>query len=164
MHCLESHVLCANYTQWWAIIDEGFDVAGKPWGGRFDQATDLRVERFTESISFDKRLYRHDIQGSTAHARMLASVGLLSEVECRLIVDGLEAIGEEIAAGEFAFDIAKEDIHMHIEAAPISRLGDVGRKLHTARSRNDQVATDLRLWTRDAIDGIDRRLECFKLP
>jgi argininosuccinate lyase len=116
------------------------------------------VEEFTESISFDHRLYAHDIQGSIAHAQMLAKVGLLTAEECRQIEEHLTAIGQEIAAGQFPFKTELEDIHMHIERALIDRLGDVGRKLHTGRSRNDQVATDLRLWVRDAIEQIDERL------
>ncbi len=130
----------------------------KPWGGVFDQATDRRVEQFTESISFDRRLYRHDISGSIAHAEMLAAVGLISDEECRQIVATLRAIGVEIDEGRFEFRTEWEDIHMHIERALIERLGDVGKKLHTARSRNDQVSTDLRLWVRDAIDRIDSAL------
>lgn len=130
----------------------------KAWGGVFDQATDRRVEEFTESVSFDKRLYAHDIAGSIAHARMLASVGMISAEECQQIAQGLEEIRQEIEAGRFQFKIELEDIHMHIERALIDRIGDVGRKLHTARSRNDQVSTDMRLWVRDAIDQIDRRL------
>jgi argininosuccinate lyase len=127
-------------------------------GGVFSKATDRRVERFTESVSFDHRLYAHDIQGSVAHAQMLAAVGLINEQECQQICQTLESIRTEIAADKFAFKPELEDIHMHIEQALIDRLGDVGRKLHTGRSRNDQVATDLRLWTRDALDRIDGRL------
>jgi argininosuccinate lyase len=133
-------------------------VAGKAWGGRFEAPTDQRVERFTESISFDHRLFEHDIKGSTAHARMLAKVGLLTAAECDQIVQGLSEIRAELEAGTFPFSIEKEDIHMHIESALIDKLGDVGRKLHTARSRNDQVATDVKLWVRDALDRIDARL------
>ncbi|HEX8201758.1 MAG TPA: argininosuccinate lyase, partial [Isosphaeraceae bacterium] len=133
-------------------------MASKPWGGRFGAATDRRVEEFTESISFDRRLFEHDIRGSIAHARMLAAVGLLTADECEQIVQGLSEIRAEIEAGRFPFAIEREDVHMHVEAALIERLGDVGRKLHTARSRNDQVATDLKLWTRDALDSIDTRL------
>ncbi len=133
-------------------------VADKAWGGVFDQATDRRVEAFTESVSFDRRLYAQDIAGSVAHAQMLAKVGLLTADECRQIVQALEQVRQEIEQGRFEFTIELEDIHMHIEQALIARLGDVGRKLHTARSRNDQIATDLRLWVRDAIDQIDQRL------
>ena len=130
----------------------------KAWGGRFAADTDRRVEQFTESISFDRRLFKHDIQGSAAHARMLSRVGLLTPEECQQIVLGLSEIQAEIEREDFPFDLEREDVHMHIEAALIEKLGDVGRKLHTARSRNDQVATDLKLWTRDALDRIDARL------
>ena len=130
-------------------------MAEKPWAGRFTGGTDRRVEVFTESISFDRRLYEHDIRGSIAHAKMLAHVGLLTRAECDQIVLGLTEIRGEIDAGTFAFVLEREDIHMHVEAALIDRLGDTGRKLHTARSRNDQVALDSRLWTRDALDRVD---------
>ena len=133
-------------------------MANKPWGGRFGGKTDRRVEEFSESISFDRRLFEHDIRGSIAHAQMLAHVGLIAPAECRQIVRGLSEIRAEIEAGTFPFVLEREDIHMHVEAALIDRLGDVGRKLHTARSRNDQVATDVKLWTRDALDRIDARL------
>ena len=137
-------------------------MASKPWGGRFEQATDRRVEEFTESISLDRRLFEHDIRASIAHARMLASVNLITEAECGQIVQGLSEIRAEIESGQFPFVLEREDIHMHVEAALIDRLGDVGRKLHTARSRNDQVATDAKLWTRDALDGIDARLAALQ--
>src|SRR5262245_55544129 len=111
----------------------------KTWGGRFSAATDDRVEAFTESVSFDRRLYRHAIVASQAHARMLAEVGLLSDEEARQIVEALDAVAAEIERGEFVWSVKLEDVHTHIERALIERLGDVGRKLHTARSRNDQV-------------------------
>ena len=130
----------------------------KAWGGVFTEATDKRVELFTESISFDQRLWRQDIAGSIGHARMLADVGLLTKKEFRAIEKELTAIGKEIEAGRFEYSTAKEDIHMHIETELTRRLGDVGRKLHTARSRNDQISTDLRLWVRDAIDRLDTLL------
>lgn len=133
-------------------------MAEKAWGGVFREATDRRVEEFTESISFDRRLYAQDITGSIAHAQMLAKVGLISADECQQIEQTLRQIGQEIDEGRFPFKIELEDIHMHIERALIERTGDVGRKLHTARSRNDQVSTDMRLWVRDAIDQIDARL------
>ncbi|HEV3137924.1 MAG TPA: argininosuccinate lyase [Pirellulales bacterium] len=133
-------------------------MAEKAWGGVFEQATDRRVEKFTESVSFDRRLYAQDIAGSIAHAQMLAKVGLLTDDECQQIEQSLHEIRREIEQGRFQFSVELEDIHMHIERALVDRLGDVGRKLHTARSRNDQVATDLRLWVRDAIDRIDARL------
>ena len=133
-------------------------MSQKTWGGRFSGETDNRVEAFTESISFDRRLYRQDILASQAHARMLAEVGLLTADEATQIVAALDAIAGEIDRGEFAFSVKLEDIHTHIERALIERLGDVGRKLHTGRSRNDQVVTDVKLWVRDAIDGLDGRL------
>src|SRR5947207_2630419 len=130
----------------------------KTWGGRFSGDTDNRVEAFTESISFDRRLYRHDVRASQAHARMLAGVGLLTADEAERIVKALDDIAGQIERGEFAFSTKLEDIHTHVEKALIERLGDVGRKLHTGRSRNDQIATDVKLWVRDAIDEIDARL------
>lgn len=132
----------------------GNGTQAKPWGGVFDQATDARVERFTESISYDRRLWQQDIRGSIAHSRMLASVGMLTDDERDQIIAGLTAIGHEINEGRFEFKQELEDVHMNIERALIERIGDVGRKLHTGRSRNDQVSTDLRLWLRDEIDGL----------
>jgi argininosuccinate lyase len=126
----------------------------KAWGGRFNEPTDAFVEAFTASVSFDQRLYRHDIQGSIAHARMLAHVGVLTASERDAIVAGLEAIGRDIEAGKFDWSVAREDVHMNIESALVARIGDAGKKLHTGRSRNDQVATDLRLYLRDAIDEL----------
>ncbi len=133
-------------------------MAEKAWSGVFDEATDRRVEEFTQSVSFDRRLYAHDIRASIAHAQMLAKVGLISQDECRQIERALEEIRLEIEQDKFPFRSELEDIHMHVERALIERIGDVGRKLHTARSRNDQVATDMRLWVREAIDRIDQRL------
>src|SRR5690242_3222716 len=133
-------------------------MSDKTWGGRFRGDTDNRVEAFTESISLDRRLYRHDVTASQAHARMLAEVGLLSADEGDAIVAALDAIAADIERGDFTFSVKLEDIHTHIERALIERLGDVGRKLHTGRSRNDQVATDVRLWVRDAIDRLHARL------
>ena len=130
-------------------------MSQKTWGGRFTGDTDRRVEAFTESITVDRRLYRHDIRASQAHARMLAEVGLLSAAEAEQIAATLDAIGAEIEAGKMEYTVSLEDIHTHIERALIARLGDVGRKLHTARSRNDQVVTDVKLWVRDAIDELD---------
>ncbi len=127
----------------------------KPWGGRFTAATDAFVEEFTASIRFDQRLASYDIAGSIAHARMLAHVGVLTEVEMTTIVDGLEAIGEQIERDDFGWSVALEDVHMNIEARLTDRIGAVGKKLHTGRSRNDQVATDVRLFLRDQLDGID---------
>jgi argininosuccinate lyase len=126
--------------------------------GVFDSKTDDRVERFAESVSFDARLYPQDIRGSIAHAEMLAAQRLLSDGEAQAIVAELKQIGKELDQGKLPLRIELEDIHMHIEQALIDRLGDVGRKLHTARSRNDQVSTDVRLWVREALDRIDQRL------
>ncbi len=133
-------------------------MAGKPWSGRFADQTDRRVEAFTESISFDRRLFKQDVLGSIAHARMLRHVGLLNDDECQQIERVLSEIRAEIESGHFAFVLEREDVHMHIEAALVEKLGDIGRKLHTARSRNDQVATGVKLWTREALDGIDAGL------
>ena len=130
----------------------------KAWSGVFTEGTDQRVEMFTESISFDRRLYEVDIRASIAHARMLSDVGILTVEEFRRIAEALVVIRREIEDGKFEYKTELEDIHMHIEHALIEKIGDVGRKLHTARSRNDQVVTDLRLWMRDAIDRIDRCL------
>ncbi len=123
--------------------------------GVFQAAVDKRLEAFSQSISFDHRLYAHDIRGSKAHARMLARQGLISPEEAEQIVQELSRIEVMIAEGKMEFRHSLEDIHMHIEQTLIDRLGDVGRKLHTARSRNDQVNTDVRLWTRDALDRVD---------
>lgn len=133
-------------------------MSHKTWGGRFSGETDNRVEAFTESISTDRRLYRQDIRASQAHARMLAEVGLLTADEAARITAALDDIAGEIERGEFTFSAKLEDIHTHIERALIERLGDVGRKLHTGRSRNDQVATDVKLWVRDAIDTLDAQV------
>ncbi len=130
-------------------------MSQKTWGGRFSGNTDARVEAFTESIRFDYRLYRHDIRASQAHARMLAKVGLLTQAEADQIIQSLDEIRADIEAGHMEFSIALEDIHTHIERALIAKLGDVGRKLHTGRSRNDQVVTDVKLWMREAIDELD---------
>jgi argininosuccinate lyase len=123
----------------------------KPWAGRFSEATDAFVEAFTASVDFDRRLYRHDIEGSVAHARMLARQGILTGEERDAIVGGLIRIRERIDRGEFAWRVELEDVHMNIEAALTADIGIAGKKLHTGRSRNDQVATDVRLWLRDEI-------------
>jgi argininosuccinate lyase len=141
-----------------ANLVPGVIVSSPSRSGVFSEAADRRVERFTESVSFDRRLYAHDIRASIAHAQMLAAVGLIDEDECRQIADTLTDIRHEIDEGRLEYRTELEDIHMHVEAALIERLGDVGRKLHTGRSRNDQVSTDLRLWVRDAIDRIDERI------
>jgi argininosuccinate lyase len=134
----------------------------KPWGGRFTEPTDELVERFTESVSFDSRLYKHDIRGSIAHARMLARVGVLNQAECDAIVEGLNSIERDIEQGQFTWSMQLEDVHMNIEAELTERIGEVGKKLHTGRSRNDQVATDLRLWLRDATDIVRAQLRVLQ--
>ena len=128
------------------------------WTGRFQQATDAQLRAYSESISFDWRLYPHDIAGSIAHAAALAAAGLLTEEERAQIETGLRAIGGEIERGEFVFKPGLEDIHMNIEAALTARIGAAGAKLHTARSRNDQVALDLRLYLRAEIEVIREAL------
>ena len=132
------------------------------WGGRFNEPVDAFVARFTASVNFDRRLFRHDIQSSIAHASMLCEVGVLTDIELEAIIGGLEAIASEIESGEFAWSIALEDVHMNIEAALTARIGDIGKKLHTGRSRNDQVATDIRLWLRDEIDAIGLLLSALQ--
>lgn len=124
------------------------------WGGRFTEPTDAFVARFTASINFDQRMYRQDIQGSVAHAKMLTEAGVLNAQECSDIERGLAEIQTEIESGDFPWSIELEDIHMNIEAALTKKIGVTGKKLHTGRSRNDQVATDIRLYLRDEIDNI----------
>jgi len=126
----------------------------KLWGGRFSESTSALVEKFSESVSFDSRMYRQDIRGSQAHARMLAKVGVLSPEDADAIVAGLDQIRAEIDAGTFVWSEALEDVHMNIEARLTERIGDAGKRLHTGRSRNDQVATDMRLYVRDVIDDL----------
>jgi argininosuccinate lyase len=135
--------------------------AAKPWAGRFNAPTDAFVEAFTASVGFDRRLYRHDIQGSIAHATMLAESGILTQDERAAIVAGLERIGDRIDAGGFDWSVPLEDVHMNIESALTADIGDAGKKLHTGRSRNDQVATDIRLFLREEIDAI--RTACARL-
>ena len=129
------------------------------WGGRFSEATDAFVAEFTASVQFDQRFYKQDIAGSIAHATMLAKVGVLTEQERNDIINGLTAIQAEIEAGNFEWRIDLEDVHMNIESRLTQRIGITGKKLHTGRSRNDQVATDIRLYVRDEIDAILQLLE-----
>ena len=124
------------------------------WGGRFQESTDAFVAEFTASVGFDQRLAQEDIAGSRAHAAMLVKQGVLSEADGDAIARGLDAIADEIARGAFVWDTALEDVHMNIEKRLTDRIGDAGKRLHTGRSRNDQVATDIRLYTRAAIDRI----------
>jgi argininosuccinate lyase len=132
--------------------------ANRQWGGRFAAGPAAIMQQINASIGFDRSLWRQDIRGSLAHAAMLAKVGIITAEDEAVIRAGLEDIADEIEAGRFAFEEALEDVHMNIEARLAERIGDAGRRLHTARSRNDQVATDLRLWVRDAIDGIDLQI------
>ncbi|MDR5860981.1 argininosuccinate lyase [Halomonas eurihalina] len=128
------------------------------WGGRFSEPTDAFVARFTASVDFDRRLALHDIQGSRAHATMLARVGVLTEDERDAILGGLDEVAAEIEAGSFAWSVELEDVHMNIEARLTEKIGITGKKLHTGRSRNDQVATDIRLFLRDEIDTVAAEL------
>ena len=135
--------------------------AQQPWSGRFRQAVDARVQQFTASVAFDRRLAPYDIAGSLAHARMLAARGILARRDLAAIERGLAQIRREIAAGRFAWSIEAEDVHLNIERRLVALAGEAGKRLHTARSRNDQVATDLRLWLRDEIDAIDKELRAL---
>ena len=130
------------------------EKTNQSWGGRFSEPVDAFVARFTASVDFDQRLYRHDIMGSIAHATMLAKVGVLTSDERDTVIAGLQAIEKEIEAGQFVWSTELEDVHMNIEARLTEQVGIVGKKLHTGRSRNDQVATDIRLWLRDETDLI----------
>ena len=134
-------------------------TTNQSWGGRFSEPVDAFVARFTASVDFDKRLYKQDIQGSVAHATMLARVGVLSDEERDSIIAGLHSIQSEIEAGQFDWRVDLEDVHMNIEARLTAQIGVTGKKLHTGRSRNDQVATDIRLWLREEIDVILAELQ-----
>ena len=135
------------------------EQTNQSWGGRFSEPTDAFVERFTASVGFDWRLYQQDINGSIAHATMLEKVGVLNATEKTQIIEGLEEIRAEINAGNFKWSVQLEDVHMNIEAALTKKIGITGKKLHTGRSRNDQVATDIRLYVRDQIDLIAAELK-----
>ncbi len=137
-------------------------MKNKMWGGRFSEAPDAIMEEINASIDFDKALAPHDIAGSRAHAQMLADQGIISARDAKQIVAGLDKIASEIAAGRFTFSRALEDIHMNVEARLTETIGAAAGRLHTARSRNDQVATDFRLWVRDAIDRIDALLHALQ--
>src|SRR5688572_17230046 len=132
------------------------------WSGRFGEAVAQRVQRYTASVGFDKRLAQVYITGSRAHARMLASRSIISAADLAAIEHGLDAIAADIAADRFEWSLALEDVHLNIERRLTERIGDAGKRLHTARSRNDQVATDLRLWLREAIDGIANHLVALR--
>jgi argininosuccinate lyase len=132
--------------------------ANAQWGGRFAAGPAMIMQEINASIGFDKRMWRQDIRGSLAHAAMLARAGIIQPADEAAIRAGLEHIGAEIEAGRFSFDTGLEDIHMNIEARLTDAIGEAGKRLHTGRSRNDQVATDFRLWVRDAIDGLDEQM------
>lgn len=134
------------------------DQTNSSWGGRFSEPTDAFVARYTASVDFDQRMYAQDIQGSVAHAKMLTKVGVLTQAECDDILRGLEEVRIEIERGEFNWSVELEDVHMNIEAALTAKIGITGKKLHTGRSRNDQVATDIRLYLRDEVDNISAEL------
>src|SRR5277367_6455595 len=122
------------------------DAPEKSWQARIGEATDAIAQKFVESISYDRRIYKQDIAGSIAHATMLAKVGLITDAERDAIIQGLKSIEHDIESGNFVFDESLEDIHMVVEDALIKRIGEPGKKLHTGRSRNDQVALDLTVW------------------
>ena len=130
----------------------------QPWSGRFAQPVDEQVKRFTASVTFDRRLAKQDIAASLAHARMLAARNLLPRRDLKAIEQGLAKIGKEIAGGKFAWSLDAEDVHLNIERRLTALVGEAGKRLHTARSRNDQVATDLRLWLREEIDALLKQL------
>ena len=129
-------------------------MTDKLWQGRFSEKTAHIVETFTSSIQVDRRLYAYDIQGSIAHCKMLAKVSIITEDEANTLIQGLEKIRQEIDENRLDFDDSLEDIHMHIESRLAEIAGSVAQKLHTARSRNDQVALDLRMWARDHLDQL----------
>lgn len=132
----------------------GDQPSNKLWGGRFSRSADSLAESFTASVSIDQRLWSHDIRGSIAHANMLASIKVLSEADRDAIINGLGEIANDIATGQFQWSAALEDVHMNIEFALTEKIGEAGKRLHTARSRNDQVATDMRLYLREETDVI----------
>lgn len=134
-------------------------TGNKLWGGRFTESTNAFVEEFTASITFDKRLAQYDIEGSIAHAKMLQHIGVITAKELNAIINGLEEIAVEIEHNDFAWSVELEDVHMNIEARLTDRIGDVGKKLHTGRSRNDQVATDIRLYLRAEIKLISGEIK-----
>ncbi len=137
-------------------------MSKKLWGGRFESETDALVERLGESVSFDSRLAPWDIRGSIAHARMLGDCGIIAKNDAKKIIAGLTAIGKDIESGEFLWDLALEDVHMNIESALTKRIGEAGKRLHTARSRNDQISTDVRLWARDQVDTVIELLRALQ--
>ncbi|MBW2080768.1 MAG: argininosuccinate lyase [Deltaproteobacteria bacterium] len=143
-------------------MNEDKKASGKPWGGRFLEATEKMLEGFSASVHYDCRLYRQDIAGSKVHARMLARQGIISDKDAEAVIKGLGEIEEEIASGDFVWSHELEDVHMNIEQALVERIGEAGKRLHTARSRNDQVAADTRLYLREKIDRLDGLLSLLQ--
>ena len=144
------------------MTDSPPSASDKAWSGRFSEPVAELVQRYTASVSFDRRLAMHDIRGSLAHARMLARQGIISGEDLAAIERGMATIAAEVQAGSFAWSIEDEDVHLNIEKRLTALVGDAGKRLHTGRSRNDQVATDIRLWLRDAIDAIDGLLRDYQ--
>ncbi len=144
------------------MTDHSSDSSDKAWSGRFSEPVADLVKRYTASVSFDRRLAFHDIRGSLAHARMLAQQGILGEDDLTAIERGMAAIKLEIENGEFDWSLDDEDVHLNIEKRLTALVGDAGKRLHTGRSRNDQVATDIRLWLREEIDGLDALLRSYQ--
>src|SRR5262249_17078520 len=140
----------------------GETMSNKMWGGRFSESPDAVMEEINASIDFDRHLYRQDIVASKAHAAMLAKQGIITTDDAASIAHGLDTILSEIESGEFTFKRALEDIHMNVESRLAELIGPAAGRLHTARSRNDQVATDFRLWVRATIDGIDAALAGYQ--
>src|ERR1700730_1569685 len=137
-------------------------MSNKMWGGRFGSKPDPIMEEINASIDFDRHLYRQDIAASKAHAAMLGKTAIITAQDAKSIAHGLDTILSEIEAGKFTFKRALEDIHMNVESRLSALIGPAAGRLHTARSRNDQVATDFRLWVRDAIDAIDAGLAAYQ--
>ena len=150
----DTAIISPFFTGSAGVVDESKKLGNKLWDGRFTEATDAFVEAFTASVGFDHVLASYDIEGSIAHATMLEKAGIITSNEFKQIKSGLEEIWVEIERGEFQWSVSLEDVHMNIERALTERIGDIGKTLHTGRSRNDQVATDLRLYLRDQIDQI----------
>jgi argininosuccinate lyase len=144
------------------MTEHSNDSSGKAWSGRFSEPVAELVKRYTASVAFDRRLALHDIRGSLAHARMLAKQGIIGADDLAAIERGMAAVKHEIETEEFQWSVDDEDVHLNIEKRLTALVGDAGKRLHTGRSRNDQVATDLRLWLREEIDGIDGHLRAYQ--
>ncbi len=144
------------------MTEHSNDSSGKAWSGRFSEPVAELVKRYTASVSFDRRLALHDIRGSLAHARMLAKQGIIGQDDLAAIERGMAAVKHEIETEEFEWSLDDEDVHLNIEKRLTALVGDAGKRLHTGRSRNDQVATDIRLWLREEIDGLDGLLRAYQ--